>query len=1018
MSENTNIRQVKNLIEHELLPFAKQLSSVMHSHKKEAKIRLSEQEIPLCLATLQTNESVIFLSALPLKKTYALFHTIKSWQNLLGQTRSWHILTGSLTPQELNGEIITDASQSVHALLNTGSQLGFIVQIDALQSPLPEKKIYHDHFIHVVPGETISIKKITEALSAAGYVRHSSGLEPGGFRVTGEKIDVSHPFQQATVSITWYGPRIERLISTAGRRQQQITSLNLPPLKLPPATMSWSSLTKDLVVISPAMSPALSGKMNIITDSLQPDISFPFVTARVNRSDIKPAVIFYENYDRTKTQAQHIYPSATLITQPLANQAFVLESQNSILTTEKALLPEPVKTSHSPIGYERARELMSALTPGRPAVHADHGIGIYEGLQSRVIDGVAKEYMVLRYAAGDALSVPVEFAHKVTPYIGEGHPVVHRLGGTLWQKTRRKAQHDAIAFAQELLAISRVRHQKTRTAYSLDADIEDQLANTFDYTLTPDQEQTWQEVKQDLGQDTPMDRLIVGDVGFGKTEIALRAAYHAIQSGRQVALLAPTTLLVQQHTDTFRSRLAKEQFRIGELSRFISTKDQKQTKEKIANGELSIAIGTHALLSKSVTWKNLGLVIIDEEQRFGVRHKEHFKKIRGEVDVLSLSATPIPRTLSMALSGLRQLSIIATPPAGRKDIVTYVGKTNDTVIKEAINRELKRGGQVYIVAPKIRQLSMIKEHIQALIPTAKIAVAHGQMDEKALAAVIHGFDEGQTNILVSSSIVEHGLDLPATNTIIVWQALFFGLADLYQLRGRIGRRSTQGYAYFLYDQAELTSVQRQRLTALTESQRLGSGWLIAQRDLEIRGAGNILGAEQHGSVSAVGAQLYLDLINEAVEEHDLFTKQVTIELPLPAVIPSHYIADMGERTRWYQRLTRSRTIQQLETLSQTLQNNYGQLPEEVRNLILLIKLQRCTAAAGITFVGTKTIAPPDEDPYMRLEIQGENLPQVMQSLTILGNWRIRGDKATWDTEKITAQTVEKVVQALQSREDE
>lgn len=582
----------------------------------------------------------------------------------------------------------------------------------------------------------------------------------------------------------------------------------------------------------------------------------------------------------------------------------------------------------------------------------------------------------------------------------------------------RKAKHDAAQFAKELLDISRKRQRAAREPYHVKPHTVEELAATFTYELTPDQEKTWEEVAADLGGSQPMDRLVVGDVGYGKTEIAVRAARHVIDNGKQVALLAPTTLLVQQHFDTVRERLPAHAQDIHLLSRFTSKKQNAATLKAIHDGTARIVVGTHALLGSKVDWHALGLVVIDEEQRFGVKQKEHFKKLRASVDILSLSATPIPRTLSMALTGLRSLSIINTPPAGRRSIKTYVHRVSDQVLRKAVDQELGRGGQIYMVAPKIRHLNAIKKRVETLYPKARIEIAHGRLPDTELGSIVEKFDAGHIDILISSSIVENGLDLPNVNTMIVWHAPHFGLSDLYQLRGRIGRRQRQGYAYFLYNQAELTSVQRQRLAALTETSSLDQrntgrspGWEIARRDLEMRGAGNVLGAQQSGSLEAVGVQLYLDLINRAAEEETIDV-ETDIQLPLPTIIPIHYIQDPATRTTWYQRITRAKNDAQLETYRKDLIARYGRMPAETQNLFLIVRLQKSAARAGINKIHTKTISPPDEDPYYRLLVDGKNLPHLIRQLGSLGNWVVRGNTMTLDIANITPALIHQIIELL------
>jgi len=679
------------------------------------------------------------------------------------------------------------------------------------------------------------------------------------------------------------------------------------------------------------------------------------------------------------------------------------------------MLSEAAITTNKPaqpaISFDAAQELINQLEIGRPAVHADHGIGIYEGLRKRRIDGNEREYLMLRYAAGDALSVPVEYAHKVTAYSGSSHPTVHRLGGTIWLKTRRKAQVNAAEFAKELINITKSRLSASRLPYVIDAAKEADLNTNFSFTLTPDQIKVWQEVVGDLTGQHPMDRLIVGDVGFGKTEIAIRASFHVAHNGRQVAVIAPTTLLVQQHADTFKQRLPDFSGHIYTLSRFSSIADKKKVHAAMKSGQAKIVIGTHALLHSLAQWNNLGLAVIDEEQKFGVKQKEHFKKIRSAVDVMSLTATPIPRTLSMALSGLRSLSTIATAPENRLSVETYVGQKNNQVLSNAIGRELDRQGQTYIVAPKVRYLAAIKSEIRTLFPAARLGVAHGQLPDLQLSRTIQAFDAGELDILICSNIVENGLDLPNVNTIIVWQAPHFGLAELYQLRGRVGRRQRQGYAYFLYNQGQLTPLQRERLTAITENARLGSGWSIARRDLEMRGGGNLLGREQSGAIDAVGVGLYLDLISQAVNPDEIMS-DTDVQLPISAIIPPDYIADDRVRATWYGRLSRAGNLNRLTQLSKLLVSQFGPAPQEVKNLETVIKLQIIGAKLQIKKIHYQVIAPPDEDQYYRLSVDARDPLKILSALTPIGNWAIRHASLQLDTDKIDSDLIKRIIEAL------
>lgn len=513
------------------------------------------------------------------------------------------------------------------------------------------------------------------------------------------------------------------------------------------------------------------------------------------------------------------------------------------------------------------------IRPQDYVVHPNHGVGIFEYLVTRLnVDNEIKQYVSILYAGNDRLLFPVERLTELMPYLGGKHPRLTRLYSKSWQKTKEKIQKDLLKIARELLKIYAARQLCKRPVYQNYDEWQSILSNSVDFELTDDQVRALKEVNQDLTLRTnPMDRLICGDVGFGKTEVALRAAAQVIANGKQVAFIAPTTILVEQHFVLLQKRFSSLPVRVGHLSR-VTAENEKTTLAELADGKLDLLVGTHRLLSKDVVFANLGLLILDEEQKFGVAQKELLKKLRPTLDVLSLSATPIPRTLYFSLSGLRGLSTLNIAPTGRLPIVTRVMSYHENTVKEAIYQELARGGQVYLVHNRVQSLALVKQKIEALIkpqfPEARVAMAHGQMDEKKLADTLSSFLAGQIEVLVSSSIVENGLDSPGANTLIVLHSEWFGLSDLYQLRGRIGRRSQLAYAYFMTGgmdrEIKVSERTRARLQALQEADELGSGWSIALRDLEIRGGGNILGHEQHGNMEAIGLILYSRLLQEAI----------------------------------------------------------------------------------------------------------------------------------------------------------
>lgn len=975
----------------------KQIRRTLASLPPDYTAQLDTMQLSLYAAWRSQQQPLIILKSGSSAAQRQLQSALTAWNSFFQLPDNWHLLTNELSEPEKTGSITTSFSTALHCLLLQQPHHHFVIDHRDIQH-VPDPARYQASTIHLTVGEQLTPDFITHLIKR-GYRRYTQSLEPGGFRLRGELIDIAHPALAGHFTITLHGRIIERITHTEQRRAIIQPRLALPPMQFPDTIVPLANILSAYTVLRPD------------TSRRQP---FPWQPL-TNQADVQETVIFYENRDRIQKYIadQHL-KKATLLTGPLAHIPLRLRHVHTALLSEAALFPASATVTQ--LSATAAATFLSQLTVGRPAVHSDHGIGLYEGLVTRTISDRAHEYLILRYAEGDTLSVPVELAYKVTPYLGAAAPSLHRLGGTAWAKTKKAATADAIRFAQELLAIAKERHRSTRPPHDINPALEETIEKTFAYELTPDQQTTWEEVARDLQQNQPMDRLLVGDVGFGKTEIAARAARHVVANGYQVALLAPTTLLVQQHTDLFRQRFPELSEKIGSLSRATSSRERAATLRDVSDGTLRIIVGTHALLSAPVTWPNLGLIIIDEEQRFGVRHKEHFKKLRAATDVLSLSATPIPRTLSQALTGLRQLSVISTPPPGRKSVATNIGPDADQTIQQAIQFEMKRDGQSYVVAPKIQQLSSLAYRLHRLIPSARVGLLHGQLPDRALARTMQQFDNGELDVLLSSSIIEHGLDLPKANTLIVTHCTHFGLSDLYQLRGRIGRRATQAHAYFLYHQQELTPVQRARLTALTETARLGAGWEIARRDLEIRGAGNLLGAEQSGFANTVGVPLYLDLVREAAEptRHSSASRRsnLDIQLPLTALLPTHYMADLDERTRWYLRLSRATEAAALIQQVTRMQKIYGPLPEEAKNLVKLLHLQHAAAAAGIHSLATQTITPPDKPKHERLLVTGQNLPNILHKLADLGPWTVRGSTLTLDVPRITIELVERLTRTL------
>ena len=626
--------------------------------------------------------------------------------------------------------------------------------------------------------------------------------------------------------------------------------------------------------------------------------------------------------------------------------------------------PRPRRRRRKP----RRPELFFAdLDAGDYVVHVDHGVGVFQGLIKAAIGGgAAHEYLRVDYAGGDSVYVPVHHADRISRYVGSSDrpPVLHRLGTTNWARVKARAKKAALDVARELLALYSSRLVVPGHAFAPDAEWQRELEAAFPYIETEDQMRAIADVKADMEKARPMDRLICGDVGYGKTEVALRAAFKAVMDGKQVAVLVPTTVLAQQHWTTFKRRLAPFPVRVEMLSRFRTAKEQRDVVRGMAAGSVDIVIGTHRLLSKDIEFKDLGLLVIDEEQRFGVTHKERLKKMRTEVDVLTMTATPIPRTMYMALAGARDMSTIDTPPEERLPIKTHVGEYDEMLIRKAILRELDRGGQVFFVHNRVRGIEAIRQRLEQLAPEAIYAVGHGQMPERELERVMLDFSEGNIDVLVCTTIIESGLDIPNANTIIVNRADRFGLAQMYQLRGRVGRGANRAFAYFLYNRAaQMTEAGRQRLQAMLEASDLGAGFTIAMRDLEIRGAGELLGTQQHGHIAAVGFDLYCRLLAQAVNELKgesprLLTseqpaavlpleRKVQISLPVEAALPVDYVADETLRLQLYRRLAGLTEIAEIETVRGELADRFGPLPEPAQNLLYQLEVKSLAMRARV-----------------------------------------------------------------------
>ncbi len=682
-------------------------------------------------------------------------------------------------------------------------------------------------------------------------------------------------------------------------------------------------------------------------------------------------------------------------------QGFALTKPAITVLTERELFGERVRserdrkrrrgTARDPESIIRD---LTELSLGAPIVHVDHGVGRYHGLISMDVGGMDGEFLTIEYAKGDKLYVPVAQLGLVSRYSGTAPELapLHSLGGDAWERARKKAAEKVRDVAAELLAIYAQREARGGESMPIDRQLVEEFGSTFPFEETPDQESAIEAVLGDLAASRAMDRVICGDVGFGKTEVALRAAFATATAGKQVAVLVPTTLLAQQHYRNFADRFADWPVRVDVLSRFKSTKEVNDALKRLADGQIDVIIGTHKLLQPDIKFKNLGLVIVDEEQRFGVRQKEQLKKLRAEVDLLTMTATPIPRTLNMAMAGLRDLSLIATPPAHRSAVRTFISAWDPATIREALQRELSRGGQVYFLHNEVESIERTVRELEELVPEARIRIAHGQMPERELEGVMADFHRQRFNVLVCTTIIETGIDIPTANTIIIDRADRFGLAQLHQLRGRVGRSHHRAYAYLVVpDRKSITADAQKRLEALASLEELGAGFTLATHDLEIRGAGELLGDEQSGQIQEIGFGLYTELLDRAVRalksgkvpDFDLSSEHETeVELHLPALIPDDYLPDVHARLTLYKRVASARSEEDLRDLQVEMIDRFGLLPAPTKQLFAVASLKLMATPLGIRKLdfganGGRIVfrEKPDVDPMTIIKLI-QRLPRV------------------------------------------
>jgi transcription-repair coupling factor (superfamily II helicase) len=877
----------------------------------------------------------------------------------------------------------------------------------ALAEPMPPEGV-RPRPLHIAPGEEVSLEQLSEALALAGYERVERADERGQFAVRGGLVDVFPTTGREPLRIEFWGDEIEQM-----RAFSPFTQRALHPVEsatVYPAAERRADLIDpeeeepELVAALPA-GPDLVWELDEVRAVWEEEGLEPVRLDRAVRFDQLPAnqpfafeaqrpALVARGLAEAENELNAFVRAGNRVVVAFPHLGEALRQQNLLRRADARLFAEAEDLS-------REAELLFAVTPARRGfvwrdlglvllpdtqvfrkrpprerriggralqsfadlrtgdyvVHEDHGIGKLLGFETKEVAGVTRDYLFLGFRGDDRLYVPHEQLGKVSRYIGADNtaPALSKLGGKAWENLKNRARASVRELAGELLALYAQRQQAAGVAYDLRHEWLERLEAEFPYRETPDQQAAIEAVKEDLEAPRPMDRLVCGDVGFGKTEVAIRAAFAVAVNGKQTLMLAPTTILAEQHWHTFRARFRDFPVRVEMVSRFRPPKEVKQVLADFQEGKVDVLIGTHRILSRDVIPKELGLVILDEEQRFGVAQKELLRSLRLEVDVLTLSATPIPRTLHMSLSGLRDISIIETPPEGRRPIRTTVGEYDEELVKLALEREVEREGQAFYLHNRVESIEEAAQKLQQLAPNLRFLVAHGQMRERELEEKMHSFLRGDADVLVSTTIIESGLDIPQANTLVVERADTLGLAQLYQIRGRVGRSDVTAHAYLFYpDMSELTPEARARLATLADHTELGAGFAIAMRDLEIRGAGNLLGDEQSGHVAALGFELYVELLAEAVAElsgeRRIAARPVRVDARVDAYVPPEYIESEALKIDLHRRLALTEDEDELRELQAATEDRFGPLPEPVENLFLIQEAKLKLARVGADYL--------------------------------------------------------------------
>jgi transcription-repair coupling factor (superfamily II helicase) len=892
-----------------------------------------------------------------------------------------------------------------------------VVTADGLGHPAPSRRKLEHGIITLRKGETLALADLAARLDKAGFERVSAAAQRGHYAVRGGIVDI-YPWQTALpVRLEFFGDEIESIRSYDPDSQRSVETLESCELGLDDGSAGDDAtvrehFAKDTVFVSIEdalpeagvslhSGPVLAGEGEIeilaadhpLGDFAAGDI----VLLEQRRRDLFRQIAQWQSDGwmvrivctnegeatrlRELAASEPDGPRELPVLFGTLTRGFTLPEAKLALLTDAELFGRAASLGQRRGGWQRARAALARQTlrfddfeMDDLVVHLDYGIARYRGLQVLPGQEEAGEVLTLEFARGSKLYVPLDQGWKVSRYVGVGrkNPALSELGDGRWQRARSKAEKSVLAYAEKLLRVQAERELESGITFPPDNTWQREFEDSFPFNETPDQLRAIDESKKDMESAKPMDRLICGDVGFGKTEVAIRAAFKAVMGGKQVAFLAPTTVLAQQHWQTLRERMSDYPVTVGLLSRFRTPKQQKQTLAGLRDGSVDIVVGTHRLLGKDVAFKNLGLVIVDEEQRFGVLHKERLKENFRKVDVLTLSATPIPRTLYLSLLGARDMSTIETPPANRIPVETVICGYDERLIRDAIKRELARGGQVYFLHNRVKSIGLLEKRLKELLPDARIVTGHGQMDEDELEEVMATFVAGNADILLCTTIIESGLDIPNANTIIIDRADRFGLADLYQLRGRVGRSNHKAYAYLLLPRDLMGSggEARKRIAAIRQYSNLGAGFRVAMRDLEIRGAGNILGTEQSGHILAIGFEFYCRLLKAAVAklkgERTPGRPDIKVSLDfiapdpatardgqLPAWLPADYIAEPKERIAAHRALAEAETLPALDQLKNQWRDRYGRLPGPVRHLLKTAAIRLRAASAGIDLVETE-----------------------------------------------------------------